>query len=271
MAQGLALTIGLDSVNPAHYAGWSGTLSVCEADAKDMKAIAEAEGFTCTLLLTEKATRAAVIEAIRDAAAVLKPGDAFMISYSGHGGHLPDLNKDEDDFEDETWCLYDGQILDDELYTLWGAFASGVRVFQLSDSCHSGSVIKRLTLNGLAGLGPGASRDMPGDIERDTYQQNKDAYDPILKSSASERAKGSVKASVLLISACEDSQLSYEGSFNGVFTSALKHVWDDGKFDGSYHQFHEQIKAAINNGQNPMLSMVGVKEPGFAASRPFTI
>ncbi len=33
MATGLALTIGLNSVDPAHYDVWSGELNACEADA----------------------------------------------------------------------------------------------------------------------------------------------------------------------------------------------------------------------------------------------
>jgi hypothetical protein len=30
MAKGLALTIGLSSVDPKHYAGWSSKLNTCE-------------------------------------------------------------------------------------------------------------------------------------------------------------------------------------------------------------------------------------------------
>ena len=42
MARGIALTIGLNSVDPKHYAGWSGELNACEADAEDMASIATA-------------------------------------------------------------------------------------------------------------------------------------------------------------------------------------------------------------------------------------
>ena len=57
-----------------------------------------------------------------------------MLSYSGHGGQLPDLNDDEPDQEDETWCLYDGQVVDDELSELYSHFKQGVRILVLSDS-----------------------------------------------------------------------------------------------------------------------------------------
>ena len=38
MTRAQSLHIGLNSVNPRHYAGWSGELMACEADARDMAA-----------------------------------------------------------------------------------------------------------------------------------------------------------------------------------------------------------------------------------------
>ena len=66
----------------------------------------------------------------------------FFLTYSGHGGQVPDVNGDEDDKKDETWCLYDGQLIDDELYYELSRFAAGVRILVLSDSCHSGTVTR---------------------------------------------------------------------------------------------------------------------------------
>lgn len=51
-----------------------------------------------------------------------------MLSYSGHGGQLPDLNGDESDGRDETWCFFDGELVDDELYNSFSQFAA-VRAF----------------------------------------------------------------------------------------------------------------------------------------------
>ena len=98
-------------------------------------------------MLTKDATRKAVIAAVKAAAKAMKAGDIFFLTYSGHGGQVPDFNGDEalddpNDFQDETLCLYDGQIVDDELYALWAAFPADSRVLVLSDCCHSGSNIK---------------------------------------------------------------------------------------------------------------------------------
>ncbi len=57
MANGISLHLGLNSVDPNHYDGWNGQLAACEADAKDMEAIAKKKGFSTTnLLLTKQAT-----------------------------------------------------------------------------------------------------------------------------------------------------------------------------------------------------------------------
>src|ERR1700704_4650095 len=140
----LSLHLGLNSVSAGHYGGWSGELAACEFDANDMAAIAKARGMKPTVLLTKRAPRAAARAGIRGAAKTLKSGDLFLLSYSGHGGQIPDVSGEEADKQDETWCLYDGQLIDDELYAELSGFAAGVRILVLSDSCHSGTVTRAL-------------------------------------------------------------------------------------------------------------------------------
>src|SRR5215210_5506007 len=116
------INIGLNRVDPAHYHGWDGTLRACEADARDMEALATGLGYEGPMLLTQAATAEAVTGAIADAASRLRKGDILFLTYSGHGGQVPDLHGEEDDDMDETWVLYDRQLLDDELFALWGRF-----------------------------------------------------------------------------------------------------------------------------------------------------
>ena len=57
--------------------------------------------------------------------------------------------------------------------------------------------------------------------------------------------KGSVKASVILISSCRDDQLSDDsvnGGRNSLFTAKLLQIWDQGKFTGDYRQFCDENK-----------------------------
>jgi hypothetical protein len=74
----------------------------------------------------------------------VRADDIFLLTYSGHGGQVPDTNGDEPDRKDETWVLYDGELVDDELHELYTQFKSGTRVVVLSDSCHSGTVTRAM-------------------------------------------------------------------------------------------------------------------------------
>jgi hypothetical protein len=278
MAKGLALNIGLNSVNPRHYGGWSGELNACEADAEDMANIAKTRKFQVKTLLTKAATRAKVIAQISKAAKSLRKGDIFMLSYSGHGGQLPDLNSDEPDAQDETWCLYNGELLDDELYAQLGKFSPGVRILVFSDSCHSGTVVKLAYYQGTKTARGSVSsvqgvryRFMPPDVALRTYRANRGFYDKILKNTKLRRAEKTVKASVLLISGCQDNQLSSDGDFNGLFTAQLLRVWKNGAFKGDYRKFHESIVRRMPPDQTPNYFRIGRTDLKFEAQRPFTI
>lgn len=279
MPRGLSLHIGLNSVDPGHYQGWSGELLACEADARDMEALARGRGFRTKTLLTAEARRQAVIEEIDAAARALVAGDAFLLTYSGHGGALPDSDGDELDAQDETWCLFDREWVDDELYSALGGFRAGVRVLSISDSCHSGTVVKAAYYHGtdrfraspLEGGERVAYRAMPAEIAQRVYRANRDHYDPILARAEARSSGPSVQASVLLLSGCQDNQLSADGAFNGRFTAAMLRVWADGRFSGSYRNFHESIVARMPPDQTPNYYLVGAPNPGFEAETPFTI
>jgi len=273
MAKGMSLHIGLNSVNPKHYAGWSGKLTACEADANDMASIAGSRKFASKKLLTKKATRSAVKSAIAAAAKKLKSGDIFFITYSGHGGQLPDQNGDEDDGLDETWCLYDGELVDDELFAAWANFRSGVRILVLSDSCHSGTVARAALMATIKPTSGEARvyRAMPANLALRVYDQHRKFYDKILQDPKIANAQAKVKATVQLISGCQDNQLSADGAFNGLFTGTLRQIWNGGAFKGSYAQFHKAIRAKMPPDQTPNRFMTGAPGAAFEAQQPFSI
>lgn len=286
MAKGLSFHFGLNSVDPAHYQGWDGQLNACEMDANDMELLASSQGFKTKKFLTKQATRKNLITALTGAAKALKSGDACFITYSGHGGQLPDVNGDEDDGEDETWCLYDGQFVDDETYALLGKFKPGVRILVLSDSCHSGSATRdamiqhtyvATMLRGQPAQRSVASppvlnyRAMPRDVATRVYLANKAMYDKILKDKSLDIAPQDIAAPCILISGCQDNQLSGDGAFNGVFTGCLKRVWNGGKFSGDYRAFCKAIKAKMPPDQTPNLFPIGAGVRDFEKQKPFTI
>ncbi|MGW7210832.1 caspase family protein, partial [Streptomyces sp. NPDC054837] len=139
---GIALHIGLDGVDPNAYEGWDGSLSACENDATALQKITRKLGYKTKTLLTKKATTQATLSEIGQAATTLDAGDIFVLTYAGHGAQLTDHESDEPDQRDETWVMYDRQLLDDELWGAFSAFKAGVRIVTISDSCHSGTVIR---------------------------------------------------------------------------------------------------------------------------------
>lgn len=282
MAQGSSIHIGLNFVDPNRYGGWDGRLRGCEADARAMENLARSKGFESTLLLNGEATAERVKDAIQGAARTLTSGDILLLTYSGHGGRIRDLHNEEADGWDETWVLYDRQLIDDELYALWAQFPAGVRILVLSDSCHSGSVTQFRFYEALHqepathefGVLQGAEqplfRAIPEEKARQNYEQDKRVYDEIQqKYPAGDR--GNVTATVILISGCQDNQLSGDLPAGGVFTQTLLRVWDNGRFEGGYSQFHRRIRGQMPPTQSPNYFVVGAVDRAFERQIPFTI
>lgn len=271
MPKGKSLHLGLNGLDPSAYGGWPGTLNACEADADDMQALAQAAGFEAKKLLTRAATRDHVLKEIRAAGKSLEAGDVFLLTYSGHGGQVPDHTNEEKDHLDETWCFYDGQFIDDELYALWSGFASNVRIVVLSDSCHSGTILRvapGIGIPGLVDVQAGVPRGMPPEIVARAYRAKKELYDGLQVEKP--KTEDDVQASVLLISGCQDAQTSMDGQYNGAFTGALLRVWNQGHFKGSYRTFHKKIQALLPSTQQPNLMTLGHGKR-FATQHPFKI
>jgi len=145
--KGISLHVGLNRVDPVNYVGWKGELVACENDARDMETIARGQGFVTQSLLTRSATSTSLLSIIEKAAKELVEGDMFLLTYSGHGGQIKDVDNSEPDGLDETWVLYDRELVDDELYAMWLLFRPGVRICVVADSCHSGITTKEMFMN----------------------------------------------------------------------------------------------------------------------------
>ncbi len=240
MANGYSLHIGLNKVDN-EQPGYRRMhpLRGAENDAKDMAKIAAKCGFTTKVLLSGQATKDVVISAIQEVAGKMTGDDIFLLTYAGHGNSINDTDGDEDDGKDETLCLYDSQLIDDELAELWTLFPEGSRILMVADSCHSGSVLRFVA----------------------------EQYDNNLLEGID------IKASVKLISACQDYQYAEdneEGS-NGLFTEKLKSVWEDGAFKGNYVDFVREIKSRLHKKMDPNLYNIGLENKEFNIQSPFKI
>lgn len=136
-----ALCIGIND-----YPGTGSDLAGCVNDANDWAAAFADRGFAVKTLLDRQATGNAIRSAIESIVAGARRGDSILVQFSGHGSFVPDLDGDEPDGTDECLCPYDlkekGPITDDDLFELYSARRSGVRIVMISDSCHSGTVAR---------------------------------------------------------------------------------------------------------------------------------
>ena len=265
MTKRRSLHIGLNFVDPKKYGGWDGMLAGCVNDANAMQEVAVSRGFEPQMLLNEQATTEAVRAHLDEAAGQLGENDFFFLTYSGHGGQVPDQGNDESDRLDETWCLYDTELVDDSLYGALCTFATGVRIFVMSDSCHSETVTREIVRQRdqlrekvQQAPGPNAKR-APLSVTEAEFKANKAAYDAQTKWWEPRSRPTDAKAKVVLISGCQDDQTSADGAVNGAFTEAFLKVWKNGNYRRSYSDLrNDVVKAISGSDQTPGIFSYGL-------------
>ena len=319
LQKGRSLHIGLNNVDQSAYQaqGWTiPVLAGCINDAKEMQLLSARQGLITQILTDDQATSSEVIRLISSTGSELQSGDFFFLTFSGHGGQVDDVNGDEDDAKDETWVLWDRMLIDDELYQLFGQFSAGVRIFMLSDSCHSGTVARMMVSQAVGELyrqiakvnsdlkrgiqvtvaayrdlaGTLTDRDsvrdvqavlrtadaatrrfrgLPTHVSRQVYLKNKEAYDTYQYLAGRPRDAG-LGAPLILISGCQDNQLSQDGDKNGLFTQSLLEVWNNGEFTGDYRELWKQVQAKMPQDQSPNFFTLG-DTTEFASEQPLTV
>ena len=272
MTRRRSLHIGLNRVDPDQYGGWDGALSGCVNDAHAMRDVASGRGFEPELLIDDDATIAAVRDRLDDAAAQLDAGDFFFLTYSGHGGQITDFTGEEPDSLDETWCLYDTELVDDSLFGALCTFKRGVRVFVMSDSCHSETVTRGPRLRTRAAERPGHKAKLaPLEATYAEFTKNRDVY--AAQSTwwtPRSRVPSNADANVVLISGCQDQQTSLDGPVNGAFTTAFLQVWNS-EYRNGYLDLRDDIVAAVDNpDQTPGIFFYGLDVAGMLPQIPLS-
>jgi uncharacterized caspase-like protein len=246
MAKGISLHIGIDKYNRSSYGSIGKNirnLPNCVNDANAMIKVALQARFNAAILINENATAANLLQGISLAAQYLEYGDLFFLTFSGHGGLALDRNGDEDGNFDQTWCLHDKEVVDDELFEHWKLFRPGVRVVVIADSCHSGTCTKD--------YGKGVS-DRP-----DLTYSNKEE----------------VQASCLLMAACQDWQKAPAGNniSHSLYTYCLLKVMERPDRYDNYIDLNTQIQSHMPKASQPNLFKFGPNADKLARSRPFRI
>jgi hypothetical protein len=257
-----------------------------------MQRIARGQHFTSPdnyLLLNEEATAGSLLTLVAQAAKDLQAGDTLFLTFSGHGCRLPDKNADEPSGYDSAWCMYDRAVVDDEVHEALSHLRAGVSVLVLSDSCHSGSIVavgdkewKPVAAgpsNGIVLVSDPQRAPRPALLRgikeltyeefKDLYESNKVFYDGI-QSRVPGPTRTAVQASVVLLAACQDDQITEDGPDTSVFTSRVLALWDDGRFTGTLQSFYDTLRATADKNQMPSLYVVGKPATDLLANPPFT-
>lgn len=255
MAQGFSLNIGLNSIDSSKYKGKYQALRNAENDTEFYYQIALNNHFSATKLIGKEATSINLLDKLKELAAKMTTDDFLFISYSGHGTRVKDLNGDEEDGYDEVLVLYDRLFIDDEFQLCWTRFKEGVRVFFINDSCYNGTVSKFFAINQkfteviwpdhtLRGIDASES-----DID---FKNNLSFYKGIKL--CTDNKSATATCSIIHIGACQDNQLADDGAVidnNGKFTLAVRQIYANGKFKGSYKSFFDTVKLEMPPWQTP--------------------
>ena len=283
MSKGYSLHIGLNVADPVHYPGIP-VLKAAVNDAVFWQSFAQAEGYETKTLHNEAATCDAVKTQLQQYAGTMQPGDILLLTYAGHGGQIPNDKPTGFDNErnDQTWCLYDQQLLDDDIYACFSAFKEGTRIVVVSDSCHSATVTRAVDLDLTQLLAAGmanasrargyASRKLPPEVEEEVIRKwGEKIYEPRQKVYKTRHKGAGVKASVKLLAACQDDEETLDGKTNGIFTEAFIHLFKEGESNQSTAEELIQKVSKQYYFPTPAFFQYGGIIPSFDAAFPFRI
>ena len=193
--QKTALLVGIN------YIGSPYQLLGCINDVVNMQAFLVSKyKYNNTTLITDntsvKPTRINILNAFTKLLMDAQAGDTLFFHFSGHGTQTADVNRDELEGYDEAIVSSDLRlIVDDELNTIIRTYLkSGVTLYAMFDSCHSGTVLD-LKYNYLD-----TTNGLKTTVNPKSYQ---------------------TLANVIMFSGCADNQTSADAYINKKFCGAM--------------------------------------------------
>lgn len=237
----------------------------CVSDAAAMRGRAIASGLwpaeNASILTNRMATKGAVRAAIASIAAVARSGDTVLIYQASHGGNSEINNKDA------FLCEYDGDYTDAEMASDLSAFATGVRVIVILDTCNSGGMFRSASalsparsLRSGASSGASASASDGGWRFAERVASQIAARRFLATASAAPRSSASShyasQPDVAFITAADYDQYSWDSDTGGMFTSALVCGWESGEADSdgdslvNFRELHDYAAARATGFSN---------------------
>jgi len=222
-----------------------------------------------TVLLNEQATHSAVKKAFEDLAAVIGQGDFVYIHYSGHGSTREDKN--ERGGQDQTWVTSgsrnanfsepDNRDVVDKEINLWlqplyqkalAARSDGktpIDLVLVSDSCHSGSVFRRVNENGITSV-----REVPTDLRKypPIMLENSFASLPGVRIGAARDTESAIEIDTRTGHRCTD-QKNCAGVFTWNWVKALQQAKPGERWEDVFKRTFTLVTADRFSAQRPQL------------------
>ena len=251
MRKKVALCVGIND-----YPGTGSDLNGCINDCNNWAEFLTKQGYRVTILHDNMATKAQVTSQLKTLLATLGFGDRFVFTYSGHGSWVPDQNGDEADGRDEVICLYDyssgGYLSDDEMYDIFQSRKFGVRVYQFSDSCFSGTLTRFVSREGIDNpWGRNRPKFLPPSHFLSAQQMNAAAKVQFKQVNEKPRPTS------VLISGCSESEYSYdayvENQAQGAFSWAALKTYKPGMSMAAWYREIRKLLPSTSYPQTPQL------------------
>lgn len=211
-----ALLVGINKYPAAPLNG-------CVNDISDMSLLLSQKfGFqpsSIRMLSDDRATTQAILDRLSWLVDGAKPGDRLFFHYSGHGAQMATRDHSgEIDGLDEVICPVDFDwtdthvVRDKDFKRIFSGVPSGCEFIWVSDSCHSGDLLKEIPQPGCIFR----TMPMPVDIQWRIYTAvNEKGMEPLTLE------KSAASNNLALISGCKSNQTSSDAVFDGRANGAL--------------------------------------------------
>lgn len=250
--QAIYLCVGMES--SARFGDCPG----CKRDAESLSALMDVKfGYTGTTLISERATKAAVVQKLKEGLEATPEDGLFLFFYSGHGGqeYLGGQEPTGADQPDEYLCLYDSHMLDDEIWNLVRTCRG--RVFLYFDACHSATMYRSVSSDlRVKANGPNTAVAL-GVSENDMVKSKGFSFHPERFVTGNALTTGKNAIRLLCWSGCKEDEYSYGGTSGGVLTLSVVDSWKPGCTYGALWSEAQKKVMRQRPGQNPVQTFVG--------------
>ena len=240
-----ALCVGIDHYGPPY------DLAGCVNDARNWAAALARLQFEVTSIHDQSASRGAILDALATLVGTAAPGDVVVFQFAGHGTQVDDLDGEEGDSLDESFCPADfssGRLLiDDDVRAVVAGLKDGVNLTCFIDCCHSGTITRALMPGARPSHVPPGSRPRYIRYSRQLSNLHRDFRTGLGAPGLTPGAGRDVAAAEMkevCFSACQPSEVAYETGGAGQFTTRALAVLAAGAALTNV-AFAEQVVAAF--------------------------